>query len=85
MERMMKNLKISVFKPRQETKPDTVITIPLSALHLAIQLVPKKIKSILEKDGIELTQCTEFTKEKDLKGTLIEIENANERVVIALE
>ena len=81
----MKNLKINVFKSKQETKPDTVITIPLSVLHLAIQLIPKKIKSILEKDGIDLVQCSEFTKEKDLKGALIEIENPNEKIVIALE
>jgi hypothetical protein len=39
----------------------------------------------LEKEGIDLLQCNEFTKEKDLKGELIEIENPNEKIVISLE
>lgn len=81
----MKNLKISVCKSGQEDKPEKIITMPLTSLRLAIQLLPKKVKSILEKEGIELGQCTELIKEKDLKGTLIEIESPNEKMVISIE
>lgn len=81
----MKNLKITVCKSGQEDKPEKIITMPLTSLRLAIQLLPKKVKSILEKEGIELGQCTELIKEKDLKGTLIEIESPNEKMVISIE
>ena len=81
----MKNLKIQIYKSRQDTKPETSITIPLSVIHLGLKLLPKKIRLTMEKEGIDLIQCNEFTKEKDLKGDLIEIENPNEKIVISLE
>ena len=81
----MKHLKIHVYKSGQETKPETVISIPLSTLPIAIQLLPKKTKTTLEKEGIDLTPCSELTKEKDLKGTLIEIENPTEKLVISVD
>ena len=81
----MKNLKIQIYKSGQDTKPETSITIPLSVIHLGLKLVPKNIRSSLEKEGIDLMQCNEFTKEKDLKGELIEIENPYEKIVISLE
>lgn len=81
----MKNLKIQIYNSRQDTKPETSITIPLSVIHLGLKLLPKKIRLTMEKEGIDLIQCNEFTKEKDLKGDLIEIENPNEKIVISLE
>ena len=81
----MKNLKIHIYKSGEDTKPEKIITIPLTGLHLAIQLVPKKIRSTLEKEGIDIGQCSELNKEKDLKGTLIEIENPNEKMVISID
>ena len=79
----MRNLKIEVFKLGQE-KPERTITMPLTLLHISLTLLPKKIISTLEKDGIDLRGCSELVKEKDLKGTLIEIENHNERLVISI-
>ena len=81
----MKNLKIQIYNSRQDTKPEASITIPLSVIHLGLKLLPKKIRLTMEKEGIDLIQCNEFTKEKDLKGDLIEIENPNEKIVISLE
>ena len=81
----MKNLQIHVFKPAHETKAETVITIPITALRIAIQLLPKRVKSALEKEGVDLFKCSELSKEKDLKGTLIEIENPNEKLMIAVD
>ena len=80
----MRNLKIEVFKPGQE-KPERAITMPLTSLHISLKLLPKKIMSLLEKEGIDLSKCSELVKEKDLKGTLVEIENPNERLVISVE
>jgi hypothetical protein len=39
----------------------------------------------LDNDGIDLTECRELTKVKELRGTLIEIEQPNERMVISVE
>ena len=80
----MKNLKIHVYK-RQDAKPETVVTIPFSSLHIAVQLLPKKVRLLLEKEGINIVQCKELVKEKDLKGTIIEVENPTEKMVISVE
>ena len=80
----MKNLKIHFYKKQEET-PEKTITVPLSALQVVGQLLPKKAKSALEKEGIDLTQCKELVKEKGLVGTLIEIENPPEKIVISVE
>jgi hypothetical protein len=80
----MKNLKIQFYKSQDE-KPEKIITIPLSVLHVVGQLLPKRAKSALEKEGINLAQCKELAKEKGLVGTLIEIENPTEKMVISVE
>ena len=81
----MKNLKIDLYKNYGE-KPEKAIIIPFSALPVAIQfLLPNRVKSALEKAGIDLMQCKELAKEKELKGRLIEIENPGEKLVISVE
>ncbi|MFH1702108.1 MAG: hypothetical protein ABIB41_01585 [Nitrospirota bacterium] len=80
----MKHLKIDVCKSGQD-KPERSVTMPLTSLHVSLKLFPKKIKATLEKEGIDLSQCSELVKEKDVKGTLIEIENPNEKMVISIE
>jgi hypothetical protein len=80
----MKNLKIQFYKS-QEEKPEKTITIPLSMLQVVGQLLPKRAISALEKEGINLAQCKELAKEKGLVGTLIEIENPTEKMVISVE
>ena len=80
----MKNLRISVFKPGQK-EPDKIINMPLASLHIALGLLPQRIRSSLDNDGIDLTECSELNKVKELRGTLIEIEQPNERIVISVE
>ena len=80
----MKNLKIQFYKKQEET-PEKIITIPLSALQVVSQLLPKRARSALDKEGINLAQCKELAKEKGLVGTLIEIENPTEKMVISVE
>jgi hypothetical protein len=46
--------------------PEKIITIPLSMLQVVGQLLPKRAKSALEKEGIDLTQCKDLAKEKGL-------------------
>lgn len=81
----MKSLRIHFFKSPHDEKPDTVVTIPITALRIAVQLLPKKAKSVLEKEGIDISKCSDLAKEKDVKGTIIEIENPNEKVTISIE
>ena len=81
----MKNLKITFYK-KPDDKPEEVITIPLSVLNFAAQLLPKKARVSLEREGITLMQCKEvLIEEKNLIGMLIEIENQAERMVISVE
>ena len=97
-EEMMQNLKISVYnskarkkpaasesKPGESGKPEKEIVLPLSTLHIGLRFLPKAIKASLEKEGIDLSGSRDLTKEKGLKGTLIEVENSNECIVISLE
>ena len=81
----MKHLKIYTYNPEQDAKPEKTITMPLSTLHVSMGLIPKDIKTILKREGIDLGKCSEFKKEKNLRGTLIEIQNRTEKVVISLE
>ena len=82
LESEMKNLKIEVQKPGQK-EPERTVTIPITSLHIGLKLMPKKIKSSLEAEGVDLTVCSDLTKEKDLRGTLIVIECLGEKVVIS--
>ncbi len=94
----MQILKISVFKsgarkksagpgknPAEVGKAEKEIILPLSTLHVGIRFLPQKIKTSLEREGIDISGSRDLTKEKGLKGTLIEIENSDECIVISLE
>ncbi len=54
-------------------------------LHVVGQLLPKRAKSALEKEGIDLTKCKDLATAKGLVGTLIEIEDPTEKMVISIE
>lgn len=89
----MQKLKISVFKssaasgksPAEAGKAEKEIVLPLSTLHVGIRFLPQKIKMYLDREGIDINAGRDLTKEKGLKGTLIEIENRDECIVISLE
>ena len=77
----MQNLKIEYGKGAQKK----TITVPIATISIGLRFLPKKIKTSLEKEGIDLNECRELVKEKGLTGTLIEIENSDECFVISLE
>lgn len=81
----MKNLVISLYKSKSEKKPESVVTIPLTKIHIAMKILPKRIKNILEREEIDLLQCKELPKVNDLAGTLIKVENPSEIMVISVE
>ena len=81
----MRSLKIAIYNSGEDTKPEKIISIPLIALHMGMKLLPKKTRSALEREGIDLIQCTELIKDKDLKGTLIGIESPTEKLTISID
>ena len=81
----MKNLIIEVYTSKNSKQPQKKITLPLSTLEIGLRFLPLEIRSILEKEGIDLVYSQELIKETDIKGTLIEVENAHERLVISAE
>lgn len=82
----MTDLKIRVFKSDEE-KPDTTVTIPGNILKIASNLIPKKLASILQEEGIDIDEIIRLSENPDAQGTLIEVEEhkKNKKVVIVLE
>ena len=80
----MENLKIHIFESGK-SKPDQVITIPLSKLDLGKQLLPTKAKASLEKEGLGISTLGELAGKNITKGTLIEVESGKEKLVISIE
>jgi hypothetical protein len=82
----MASLKIRVFKGNN-ISPDTTFTIPLGMLRFASKMLPKKAATALEDKGIDINQIVELSKNEEIRGTLVEIEEhkKNEKVVIAIE
>lgn len=80
----MQTLKLHVYKP-SKGDPETKVAIPLSVLHIAEKLLPKRVKESLEREGIDLGELAGLFAKQGPKGKLIEVENANERLVIIVE
>jgi hypothetical protein len=80
----METLKIEIFESGK-SKPDQAITIPLSKLNVGKQLLPTKTKTILEKEGIDISNLSELTGKSISKGSLIEVESGKEKLVISVE
>ena len=81
----MDNLLIEIYKSKSEVKPDCVARVPLRFLEVSSSLLPKKLKDVLKRESIEIEPCKSLIKDKDVKGTLIEIESLSERIVISVE
>ena len=81
---MMQTLKIHIYKPGKP-EPETRITIPLSVLHISEKLLPSKVKNSLDTEGINLNELSGLFAKQGPKGTLIEVENLSEKIVIIVE
>lgn len=82
----MTDVKIRIFK-EGETQPEKTITIPGKVLGVASKLIPKKAVTALQEEGIDLDELIKLSKDPDISGTLVEIEEhkKKEKVVISLE
>ena len=80
----MENLKIHLYETGK-SKPESIITIPLTALHIAQPLMPSRAKESLEREGIDIGRLSELASKKGPKGTLIEIESVKEKLVISID
>lgn len=82
----MADLKIRIYKGG-DSAPDTTVTIPGNVLKIASKLIPKKAATALQEKGIDINEIIRLSENKDVHGTLIEVEEhkKNEKIVIALE
>ena len=68
-----------------KAKPDQMITIPISKINIGKQLLPEKAKTILGREGIDISKLTELANKSISKGSLIEIESGKEKIVISID
>jgi hypothetical protein len=82
----MADVKIRIFR-QGESQPKTTVTIPGSVLNVASKLIPKKAFSALQEEGIDIDELIKLSKNPDVRGTLVEIEEhqKNEKIIISLE
>jgi len=80
------DLKIRIFK-NNESDPETTFTIPGKVLTVASKLIPKKVTEALQEKGIDINELVELSKNPDVQGTIIEIEEhrKKEKVIITIE
>ena len=80
----MENLTIKIYDSGK-AKPDQVITIPISKINIGKQLLPERAKTILGREGIDISRLTELANKSISKGSLIEIESGKEKIVISID
>lgn len=82
----MADLKIRVFKGA-ETEPSTTVSIPVSVLKIASNLVPPSAAAELQESGIDLEAIIQASEDPDAHGTLVEVEqhDKDQRIIIAVE
>jgi len=82
----MAKLRIRIYEGG-ETDPKTTITVPLAMLRFASRFIPAKLRDSLAKKGIDVAVIADFSKNKEIRGTLVEIEEhkKNEKTVISIE
>lgn len=81
---MMQILKIDIYKPGKND-PETKIKIPLNSLTISEKLLPSRVRASLTREGIDLSELSSLFAKQGPKGTLIEVENVEERLVIAID
>ena len=80
----MENLTIKIYDSGK-AKPDQTITIPLSKINISKQLLPEKARTLLAREGIDISKLSELATKSISKGSLIEIESGKEKIVISID
>ena len=80
----MQNIKILTYEA-DRAKPDKIVTIAISKLDIAKQLMPTDLKAILKREGIELSKIADLSGKNIAKGQLIEVQTKKERIIIEIE
>ena len=80
----MENLIIKIYDSGK-AKPDQVITIPISKINIGKQLLPDKAKMLLGREGIDISKLSELANKKISKGSLIEIDSGEEKMVLSID
>ncbi len=81
---MAQNLKL-LFHGQGKADPETTITIPIAVFDISEKLISRKVKGFLEKEGIDLAEFCELYSDNDPRGSMIEIEKPDEKLVILTE
>jgi len=80
----MAELKILIYKAGA-AEPDSKVIVPLKTLGLVARLLPGRVADALAKEGIDLGVVTTVAAAQGPIGTLLEVESADERIVILIE
>jgi hypothetical protein len=80
----MTSLNVQIFKAGR-TEPETRITISLAVPQIALKLMPKSLRSKLEEEEIDLNELAALIEKEEVRGTLMEIENPEEKLVISID
>jgi len=82
----MADVKIRVFREEHD-EPQTTVTIPGSILDVAARLIPKRAADALRDEGIDIAELIELSKNPELHGTLVQVEDheKGERILVSLD
>ncbi len=80
----MEHLIIKIYDSAK-SKPDQVITIPLSKINIGKQLLPARAKNLLDKEVIDISKLFDLANKNISKGLLINIESGKEKIAISVD
>ena len=82
----MADVKIRVFR-KDSGEPTTTVTIPGSVLNVAARLMPRRAADALREEGIDLNELIELSRQPDLHGTLVQVEDheKGELILVSIE
>tara|TARA_B100002052_G_C15486960_1_gene421118 strand:+ start:15 stop:266 length:252 start_codon:yes stop_codon:yes gene_type:complete len=81
-------IKLCIKKFKQESKkPLTTVSIPLAVIKMVENVIPKKAKEELQKEGIDIKEIIKLSESPHFTGTVLEVDNhlKNEKIIISLE
>ena len=81
-------IKLCIKKSGQESKkPLTTVSIPLAVIKMVENVIPKKAKEELQKEGIDIKEIIKLSESPHFTGTVFQIDNHQkyEKIIISLE